>query len=97
MRGIIFLVLTVVALAILRMLVHDVGKAAARAFKSSPSKPADEGRAANDRATNGRFVRDPQTGAFVDEESAIKARIGEKLYYFESESSRDAYLRKQHG
>ncbi|MBI1357549.1 MAG: hypothetical protein GC160_24680 [Acidobacteria bacterium] len=93
MRGIILLVLTVIALAILRMLVNDVTRAVSRAFKGNGGQAPPQ--QATERASNGRFVRDPQTGAFVDEDSAIKARVGEKVFYFESESSRDAYLRKQ--
>jgi YHS domain-containing protein len=96
MRGIILLLLTVVALAILRMLVSDVTRAASKAFKgreadkqTSGEKDAEQPRSA------GRLVRDPHTGAYIDEATALKHRIGEKTFFFESAESRDAFLRER--
>ncbi len=97
MRGIILLLLTVVALAILRMLVNDVGRAVSKAFKGGDSKRAGGSGSEEAPRSAGRLVRDPQTGAYVDEASAIKQRIGEETFYFESAESRDAYLRAQRG
>ena len=96
MRGIILLLLTVVALAILRMLVSDVTRAASKAFKGRDANKQASGAAESDEPrSSGRLVRDPHTGAYVDEASALKHRIGEKTYFFESAESRDAYVRER--
>jgi hypothetical protein len=95
MRAVILLILTVVALAILRMLVNDVTRAAARAFGGDGGKKAATGEDSAGPRSAGRLVRDPHTGAYVDELSAIKERIGEQIFYFESKESRDAYLRER--
>ncbi|MEZ5366674.1 MAG: hypothetical protein R2748_31120 [Bryobacterales bacterium] len=89
MRNIVILVLIIVALAIVRSLVSDVSRAVSKAMKSD--KPKEEPK----QAKQGRFVRDPQTGAYVDEESAVHAEIDGKAYCFESTESRDAFLRSR--
>ena len=94
MRNIIILVLVTIALAILRMLVSDVTKAVSRSLgrgKKGGEKPAE----AESARRGGRLVRDPETGAYVDEDSAVKATLGNATFFFESEQSRDAYLRKR--
>jgi hypothetical protein len=97
MRAVILLVLTVVALAILRMLVNDVTRAATKAFSAGDGKKqaAQSGEESAGPRSAGRLVRDPHTGAYVDEASAVKERIGEQLFFFESAESRDAYLRER--
>ena len=96
MRGIILLLLTVVALAIMRMLVSDVSRAASKAFKGRNSnKEAPSGDGSSEPRSAGRLVRDPYTGAYVDEASALKHIIGEKTFFFESAETRDAYLRER--
>ena len=98
MRGIILLLLTVVALAILRMLVNDVGRAVSKAFKGGGSGKQAAGAGGEDEPRSaGRLVRDPQTGAYVDESSALKQKVGDQIFYFESAESRDAYLRAHRG
>lgn len=47
-----------------------------------------------DAAPSGHFVRDPETGTYIDQNLAIKAVIDGKTYFFESEQTRDAFLRK---
>jgi YHS domain-containing protein len=41
------------------------------------------------------LVKDPETGRYIDERTAIKTDIKGTTYYFESAASRDAFLRKQ--
>jgi len=88
MRAIVILVLIVVALAMLRMLVGDVSRAASKAWKGTAKKVEP------DAATKGRLVRDPETGAYIDEKSAVRLEREGKVYFFESETSRDEFLRK---
>lgn len=96
MRGIILLLLTVIALAIMRMLVSDVTRAASKAFKGrGSSKQTPSGDGAGEPRSAGRLVRDPHTGAYVPEASALKHSIGEKVFFFESAESRDAFLRER--
>jgi hypothetical protein len=90
MRNIVILLLIIVALAIVRSLVSDVSRAVGKAMK--PDKPK-ESKEPKETPKTGRFVRDPQTGAFVDEASALHAEVDGESYYFESAKSRDAYLR----
>jgi YHS domain-containing protein len=92
MRTIIILLLVTVALAILRTLVSDVGKAVSKAMKGgSRARP----READAPQSAGKLAKDPETGAYVDEATAVTATIGGRLYYFESEQSRERYLRRR--
>ncbi len=91
MRNIVILFLVVVAIALARMLVGDIAKAVKRTM-ASPEP--DEGKPDPRPASSGRLVKDPETGAYVDEAAALKVEIDGKTYYFESETSRDAFLRK---
>lgn len=90
MRTIIILVLIVVALAMLRMLVGDVSRAASKAWKGASKKAEPEA----EPQTKGRLVRDPETGAYIDERSAVRLERDGKVYFFESEKTRDAFLAK---
>ena len=90
MRVIIILVLIVIALAMLRNLVRDVSKAATKAWKATGKK--DDPGSAKER---GKLERDPESGAYVDPATAPRAEVDGRTFYFESESSRDAYLAKR--
>lgn len=90
MRAIVILVLIVVAIGLARMLVGDVIKAVGKTMKPPPGAPADP-----QTAAAGRLVKDPETGSYIDERTALKAEIKGTTYYFESAASRDAFLRKR--
>jgi hypothetical protein len=89
MRNIVILVLIIVALAIVRSLISDVSRAVSKAMKPGEGK-AEPGKASG---KTGRFVRDPHTGSYIDEASAVQATVDGESYFFESANSRDAYLR----
>jgi hypothetical protein len=93
MRNIIILVLIIVALAIVRSLISDVSRAVSKAM-SGDKKKAEEAKPAAEKKT-GRFVRDPHTGAYIDEESAVRATVDGESFYFESAKSRDAFLKSR--
>ena len=93
MRPIVILLLVIVGLAMARMLVRDVSKAVGKAFKSEGGKKPKAAKG-DETPKAGRLVRDPETGAYVDETVAVRADIGGKAYFFESEKSRDAFKRK---
>ena len=96
MRNIIILVLIIVALAIVRSLIGDVSRAVSKAMGSGKKKadaaPASGGKP---KGKTGRFVKDPHTGAYIDEDSAVRAEIDGEAYFFESAKSRDAFLKNR--
>lgn len=94
MRNIIILVLIIVALAIVRSLVYDVSRAVSKSMKGSEKKKA-EAESEKPKGKTGRFVRDPHTGAYIDEETALRAEIDGETYFFESAKSREAFLRSR--
>ena len=93
MRTILILVLTAIALALMRLLVSDVSKAVSRAWGSRKGSQPDAGPQSAQKM--GRLAKDPQTGAYVDEDAALRETIDGHTYFFESEQSRDAYVKKQ--
>ncbi len=93
MRPIFILLLVIIGLAMARMLVRDVSKAVGKALKSEKRKKPEAAKG-DEPAQAGRLVRDPETGAYVDESTAIRADFGGKTYFFESEKSRDAFRKK---
>lgn len=90
MRVIIILILVVIALAMLRNLVRDVSRAASKAWKSGESN-----KSTGDAANRGKLERDPETGAYVDPQTAPQAKVGGRTFYFESEASRDRFVKKR--
>jgi YHS domain-containing protein len=48
-------------------------------------------------APSGHFVRDPESGTYVDQNLAIKTVIDGQTYFFESEQTRDAFMRRARG
>jgi YHS domain-containing protein len=62
------------------------------------TNPSAGGQAASGRARepapSGHFVRDPESGTYIDQNLAIKTVIDGQTYFFESEQTRDAFLRK---
>lgn len=91
MRNILLLVVGVIALAILRNLIREVGRAVAGAMGHSRASAGQEGT----RRGASRLVRDPQTGTYVDPAHAVRATVAGRECFFESEASRDAYFKKQ--
>lgn len=95
MRVIVILILITIAIAMVRMLIRDVFKAVGKSMNGSsdndrPSTSPEE----PEPATTGRLVKDPETGSYIDERTALKTEIGGQTYYFESAATRDAYVRK---
>ena len=91
MRVIVILVLIVIALGLARMIVGDVIKAVSKTMKAPPDAPADPKSA----SAAGRLVKDPETGRYIDERTALKVDFKGTTYHFESAASRDAFLSKQ--
>lgn len=91
MRVIVILILIVIALGMLRSLVTEVSRAALRGWKRGEAEP----RTAAGGRSAGRLVQDPETGAYVDPSSAVRAEVNGKTFFFESRESRDAFLKRR--
>jgi YHS domain-containing protein len=92
MRIIVILFLIVVAIALLRMLVGDVIKAVSKTMNAPSNEPPP---GPTGGSSTGRLVKDPETGHYIDERTALKVDVKGKTYFFESAASRDAFFRKQ--
>ena len=93
MRNILILLISVIGLAILRNLIREISRFAVRAMAGKSSRTQSDGKSS--KSTTSRLVRDPHTGTYVDPEHAVRAKVGDTMHYFESEASRDAYVRAQ--
>ena len=91
MRNILLLLVGVIGLAILRNLIREISRVAIRAMRGSKKAPASS--MDEKPNTSGRLVRDPHTGTYVDPAHAIRAKVDGTVHYFESEASRDAFVR----
>lgn len=95
MRVIVILILITIAIAMVRMLIRDVFKAVGKSMDSSSSDSRQSSPAEDpEPSTTGRLVKDPETGSYIDERTALKAEINGQTYHFESADTRDAYVRK---
>ena len=87
-RNILLLVVGVIVLAIVRNLLREIGRIASRAMGGAGKGSHERG-----SASTGKLARDPQTGTYVDPAHAVRATVNGTVHFFESESSRDEYLR----
>lgn len=94
MRIIFILLIVTVALALARLLVKDVVRAVTKALGSNDSEAARSGEASSGGKV-GHFVRDPESGAYIDEQTALRAEIDGETHFFESVKTRDAYLHRK--
>ena len=86
-----------IGLAILRNLIREVGRFMQRSMNSRNSGTREQqGPTSSGPQSSGRLVRDPHTGTYIDPEHAIRATVDGTTVHFESEASRDAYM-KTHG
>jgi hypothetical protein len=93
-RNILLLVVGVIGLAIVRNLIREISRVMLRSMKPRGSGPsAQPGDSKSKAAGGGKLVRDPQTGTYIDPAHAVRARVKATVHYFESEASRDAYLK----
>lgn len=93
MRNILLLVIGIIGLAIVRNLIREISRFAFRSMSAkSASKRSGEASPAGS-PTRGKLVQDPQTGTYVDPAFAVRAKVGDTIHYFESEASRDAFVK----
>ncbi len=93
MRSILLLVIGVIGLAIVRNLIRELSRFALRSMSARSAK---RGSGTDTRAgspTRGKLVQDPHTGTYVDPAYAVQAKVGGTTHYFESEASRDAFVK----
>ena len=96
MRNLLLIILTVIALALVRWLITDVIKAVKKALSSSSSESTDGGGQATDgkEAKTGRLVKDPVSGIYLDENVAVREEIDGEIFFFESRRNRDEYIKR---
>ena len=99
-RTLFFVLALALGLSILMRLVISIARNVQGflGLKNPPGKGG--GRAstrAGETAPSGHFVRDPESGTYIDQSLAIKTVIDGQTYFFESEQTRDAFLRKARG
>ena len=91
MRNILLLLIGVIGLAIIRNLIREISRVAIRAMSGSKRAPASS--KGEKPKTSGRLVRDPHTGTYVDPAHAVRAKVDGTVHYFESEATKDAFVR----
>ncbi|MDE0261900.1 MAG: hypothetical protein OXJ37_05795 [Bryobacterales bacterium] len=94
LRNILLLVVGVIGLAIVRNLIREISRIMLRSAKRAASGPAaQKGDSDGKTSGGGKLVRDPQTGTYIDPAHAVRTKVGKTVHYFESEASRDAFLK----
>ena len=94
LRNILLLVVGVIGLAIVRNLVREISRIMLRKVRADGSGPkAQQGGSDGQTSGGGKLVRDPHTGTYIDPAHAVRTKVGKTVHYFESEASRDAYLK----
>jgi YHS domain-containing protein len=98
-RTLFFILALALGLSVLMRLVISIARSV-QSLLGLTNQPGG-GRRASTRAgetvPSGHFVRDPESGTYVDQNLAIKTVIDGQTYFFESEQTRDAFLRKARG
>ena len=98
MRNLLLIILTVIALALVRWLITDVVKAVKKALSSSSSESTDGSGETTDgkekEAKTGRLVKDPISGIYVDENVAVREEIDGEMFFFESRRNREEYIKR---
>ena len=93
-RNILLLLVGVIGLAIVRNLIREISRVMLRSMKPTGGDPKAQQRASSSKASvGGQLVRDPHTGTYIDPAHAVRAKVKDTVHYFESEASRDAFLK----
>ena len=93
LRNILLLVVGVIGLAIVRNLIREISRVMLRAVKPDSGPAAQKADSDGKTSGGGKLVRDPQTGTYIDPAHAVRGKVGKTVHYFESEASRDAFLK----
>ena len=93
LRNILLLLVGVIGLAIVRNLIREISRIMLRKVKADASGPTAQKGGSDSKSGGGKLVRDPQTGTYIDPAHAVRTKVGKTVHYFESEASRDAYLK----
>jgi len=84
-RAVVYLLVTVLVLALLRAVMGVLQKGVASLFQPDAGQRRDAPRSA------GQLRRDPVCGAYVSEDLAVKKSVGNKTYFFCSPACRDKH------
>jgi YHS domain-containing protein len=94
-RTLFFIIALAIGLSILLRLVVSIARSVQGLLGLSAGSGDGRRQAGSQQPPAGHFVRDPETGTYIDQNLAVKAVIDGETHYFESEQTRDAYLRKK--
>lgn len=99
-RTLFYILALALGLSLLMRLVISIARSV-QGLLGLTNQPAEGGRRnstrAGEAAPAGHFVRDPESGTYIDQNLAIKTVIDGQTYFFESEQTRDAFMRKARG
>jgi YHS domain-containing protein len=97
-RTLFYILALALGLSLLMRVVISIARSV-QALLGLTQQPSDGSRRARkgETAPSGHFVRDPESGTYVDQNLAIKTVIDGQTYFFESEQTRDAFIRKARG
>ncbi len=88
-RTVLYLLLSVLALALLRSVIGLVMKAFSQLLQ--PTQPDSSGGGASGGGSVGELMQDPVCGVFVPSATSTKKTVGGKLYHFCSANCRDKF------
>lgn len=91
LRNILLLLITVIGLALVRNIIREVGKVVTRSMGFKEAAKQQQAKAGPQPSR--RLVQDPHTGTYVDPDHAVRAKVGGTVHHFESEATRDAYVK----
>jgi YHS domain-containing protein len=89
-RVIFYLLLTVVAISVLKSIVGILLKGVAQAMKASSSAPG--ARPSNQVPLTGELKKDPVCGTYIAAATSVKEKVGGQTFHFCSQNCRDKYV-----
>ena len=95
MRNILMLLIGIVGIALVRNIIREISRFVARTMGGSADAAKANASKGGRVPSGGKLVCDPHTGTYVDPAHAIRSTVGGKVHYFESEASRDAFVKAQ--
>ncbi|HTW66661.1 MAG TPA: YHS domain-containing protein [Bryobacteraceae bacterium] len=93
-RVIFYLLLTVVAISVLKSIIGIFLRGVSEAMKPGSASPGTAGapRSANQVPLTGELKKDPVCGTYIATATSIKEKVGGQTFHFCSQECRDKYV-----
>jgi YHS domain-containing protein len=91
-RAIFYLLLTVVAITVLKGIVGMVLKGVGEAMKAGSSAPGAAPRPSNQVPLTGELKKDPVCGTYIAAATSIQEKVAGQTFHFCSQECRDKYV-----